>query len=79
MPSAWRGSLTDWFCLIDEDVWSSRLDLLSACAAETFTGKFDAISVVDEAIQDGVDVGGPRSHSRGTSRHLAEMPTKCGF
>ena len=58
MPPGWRGSLADGFCLTDEDVWSSRLGLFAACATQTLTGEFDAMGVVDEAIQDGVGVGG---------------------
>ena len=74
MPPGWRGLLADGFCLTDEDVWSSRLGPLSACAAQTFTGKFDAMGVVDEAIQRGPDCLGRRSRRRrrafGTGRGL---------
>jgi hypothetical protein len=58
MPPGWLGSLAHGFCLTDEGVWSSRLGLFAACAAQTFAGEFDAMGVVDEAIQDRVGVGG---------------------
>jgi hypothetical protein len=58
IPPGWRGSLADGFCLTGEDVWSSRLGLFAACAAQTFSGGFDAMSVVDEAVQNGVGVSG---------------------
>jgi len=58
MPPGWRGSLADDFCLTGEAVWSRRLRLFIAGAAQAFAGKFDAVGVVDEAVQDGVGIGG---------------------
>ena len=37
---------------------SSRLGRLAASAAEALAGQLDAMSVVEEAVQDGVRVGG---------------------
>jgi hypothetical protein len=51
MPPGWRGLLADGFCLTDEDIWSSRLGLLAACATQTLTGEFDAMVIVDEAAR----------------------------
>ena len=58
MPPGWRGSLADDFCLTGEAIWSRRLRVFTAGAAQAFAGKFDAVGVVDDAVQDGVGIGG---------------------
>ena len=58
MPPGRRGSLADEFCVTGEAVWSSRFGLFAAGPAQAFAGKFDAMGVVNEAVQDGVGVGG---------------------
>lgn len=58
MPPGWRGLLADGFCLTGDDVWSSRLASFAAFAAQAFAGKLNAMSVVNEAVEDRVGVGG---------------------
>ena len=53
MPPGSRASLADGFSVIDDDVWSSLLVLLSSGPAHAFAGEFDSMGVMNEAVQDG--------------------------
>ncbi len=58
MPPWSRASLADGFFLTGDGVWSSLLVLLLSGPAHAFAGKFDAMSVMNEAVQDGFGVSG---------------------
>ena len=51
-------SLTYEICLTCAGFWSSGFGLFAARAAQAVAGEFDAMGVVDEAVEDGVGVGG---------------------
>ena len=58
MPPGLRASLADGFSVTGDDVWSSLLVLFSFGPAQAFAGQFDAMGVVNEAVEDRVGVGG---------------------
>ena len=45
----------DGFSVTGNDAWSSLLVLLSSGPAHAFAGKFDAMGVMNEAVQDRAD------------------------
>ena len=45
------------FCVTGDDVWSSLLVLFTSGPTHAFAGEFDAVGVVNEAVEDGVGVG----------------------
>ena len=44
--------------------WSSRFELPAAGAAQAFAGELDAMGVVNEAVENGVGVGGVAEYRR---------------
>lgn len=73
--------MTDEICLTRSGFRSSRFGVFSARAAQALAAEFDAMGVMDEAIQDRVGVGGvannlmPSYHGelRGDDRRSASI------
>jgi hypothetical protein len=57
MPPGSRASLADGFFVTGDGVWSSLSWLLDSVPAHAFAVEFDAVSVMDETVQDGVGIG----------------------
>jgi hypothetical protein len=62
MPPGSGASLTDGFFLTSSDGWSSLLVLFAMGPAHAVAGKLDPMSGVNEAVEDGVGVGGIAEH-----------------
>ena len=58
MPPRWRCSLAYGFFGICDAVWSTFLILFGAGLSQAFAFEFDAVSIVNEAIEHSVGIGG---------------------
>ena len=58
MPPGSRVSLAVVFCVTGDGIWSRGVVLFGPGPTHAFSGQFDSMSVVNEAVQDGVGVGG---------------------